>query len=59
MILPVYQLASSEGISVDGSTEIIYDFPPSEEPVYILGRKYSSLHGKLGFLNIIDANLLF
>ncbi|XP_017494808.1 PREDICTED: cysteine protease ATG4A-like [Rhagoletis zephyria] len=37
-----YQLASSEGNSAD--VEAIYDFPPSEEPVYILGRKYSSLH---------------
>ena len=22
------------------------DFPPTDDPVYILGKKYSSLHGK-------------
>ena len=30
---------------MNGASEAINDFPPSDEPVYILGQKYSSLHG--------------
>lgn len=35
---------STENIS-ETSAQLISDFPPTEDPVYIIGRKYSSLHG--------------
>ena len=43
--LLIYLLVYLGDNNLSNSDDVINDFPPSEEPVYILGRKYSSLYG--------------
>lgn len=40
------------GFHQSGDSESTYDFPQTDEPVWILGRPYSSLHGECSLITI-------